>query len=106
MDHALCQRQQEQLQKKKKNGKGNIHTRYAIAISYVDSHAEVRGDIPGVGKNVDRKIKNAIGHNRSNVFLGDAEDSASYAAWIGDVLPRTRFEHRLLPDVWPSSAKR
>lgn len=80
-----------------------FQTRYAIAISYVDSHAEVRGDVPGVGKNVNPKKKTK--NNQSVDFLGDAEDSASYEEWIGDVLPRTRFEHDLLPDVWPSSSE-
>lgn len=91
---------------KKPHSKGVLKTRYAIAISYIDSHAEVRGDIPGVGKNLNLKKNMPSGLSRSsaaNAFLGDAEDSASYTGWIGDVLPRTRFEHKLLPDVWPSS---
>jgi ectoine hydroxylase-related dioxygenase (phytanoyl-CoA dioxygenase family) len=90
-------------------------TRYAIAISYVDSHAEVRGDVPGVGKNVNanhRKDNNTASDRdrssstRSLPFLGDAEDRASYAEWIGDVLPRTRFTHELIPDVWPVPSER
>mmetsp|Transcript_18319 Transcript_18319/g.44122 ORF Transcript_18319/g.44122 Transcript_18319/m.44122 type:complete len:418 (-) Transcript_18319:455-1708(-) len=95
--------------KKNKNSKENdaqqvpevpFQTRYAIAITYVDSCAEVREDIPGVGKNVNGggRWRN---RNKSSAFLGDAEDRASYAEWIGDVLPRTRFEHDFLPDVWP-----
>lgn len=91
---------------KKKNGGALFQTRYAIAISYVDSHAEIREDIPGVGKNVSRKKKVSGDRNRSsaeNTFLGDAEDRASYADWIGDVLPRTQFEHEMIPDVWPCS---
>ena len=103
---------------KKKNGSGGsccanstFQTRYAIAISYVDSHAEVRGDVPGVGKNVNVSVNgsgkgkmNRRGFSRAVAFLGDAEDRASYAEWIGDILPRTRFEHDLTPDVWPSSS--
>lgn len=77
--------------------KGGAKTRFAIAITYVDSHAQVREDVPKVGKNV--RSKSAIKPTRRP--LGDAEDSASYADWIGDVAPRTRFEHELVPDVWP-----
>ena len=76
-----------------------FQTRYAIAISYVDSHAEVRHNIPGVGRNVNRN--NTRGQSNNLDFLGDAEDRSSYAEWIGDVLPRSRFKHDLLPDVWP-----
>ena len=88
---------------KNKNSRDAVpfQTRYAIAISYVDSHAEVRGDIPGVGKNVMSHQTGGRHRNRSLTFLGDAEDRASYAEWIGDILPRTQFQHELLPDVWP-----
>jgi len=75
-----------------------FQTRYAIAISYVASHAEVWHDIPGVGRNVN--TNSARGQSKSLAFLGDAEDRANYAEWIGDNLLRTQFEHALLPDVW------
>lgn len=85
---------------------GYARTRYAIAITYVDSYAEVRKDIPGVGQNV--SVKRGKGNRKrpsgpETAFLGDGEDSVSYTDWIGDVLPRTRFQHDLVPDVWPSS---
>ena len=70
-----------------------FQTRYAIAISYVDSHAEVRHNIPGVGRNVNRN--NARGQSNNLAFLGDAEDRSSYAEWIGDVLPRSRFKRAI-----------
>jgi ectoine hydroxylase-related dioxygenase (phytanoyl-CoA dioxygenase family) len=87
---------------------GYARTRYAIAITYVDSYAEVRKDIPGVGQNV--SVKRSKGNRKKpsgpkTTFLGDGEDSSSYTDWIGDVLPRTRFEHELVPDVWPSSTR-
>jgi ectoine hydroxylase-related dioxygenase (phytanoyl-CoA dioxygenase family) len=85
---------------------GYARTRYAIAITYVDSYAEVRKDIPGVGHNV--SVKRNKGNRKrppgpETTFLGDGEDSSSYTDWIGDVLPRTQFQHELVPDVWPSS---
>jgi hypothetical protein len=83
-------------------------TRYAIAITYVDSHAQVRKDVPGVGQNVNAKRsknKKRLSGPETTTFLGDGEDSVSYADWIGEVLPRTQFQHDLVPDVWPSSSK-
>ena len=98
--------------KKNKNKNKNtesassFQTRYAIAVSYVDSHAEVREDVSGVGKNIMVQGKDKRRPNsRSMPFLGDSEDSASYVEWIGDVQPRTRFQHELTPDVWPSPKK-
>ncbi|KAL7543712.1 hypothetical protein ACHAXR_013531 [Thalassiosira sp. AJA248-18] len=84
---------------------GYASTRYALSITYVDSHAEVREDIPGVGKNMKRRMRGKKDGSKSTTrALGDSEDSASYAEWIGDVLPRTRFRHELVPDVWPISS--
>eukprot|EP00571_Detonula_confervacea_P001641 CAMPEP_0172329970 /NCGR_PEP_ID=MMETSP1058-20130122/61158_1 /TAXON_ID=83371 /ORGANISM="Detonula confervacea, Strain CCMP 353" /LENGTH=474 /DNA_ID=CAMNT_0013047165 /DNA_START=62 /DNA_END=1483 /DNA_ORIENTATION=+ len=70
-------------QQNDENNNASFQTRYAIAISYVDSHAEVRGDVPGVGKNIvvpsrggGKKKKGS-----NNNYKGDAEDRASYAEW-------------------------
>ena len=92
------------------SGSGVSTTRYAVAITYVDSRAEVREDVPGVGKNVPVAKRGRMGNNNNGSstrsrtttkFMGDDEDSVSYSAWIGDVLPRTQFQHKLVPDVWP-----
>lgn len=70
--------------RKKKNDDGAVHdgsppfqTRYAIATSYVDSHSEVRGGVPGVGKNmvVDMQQRHNTGKHRnmSSAYKGDAK---------------------------------
>ena len=80
-----------------------INDRYALAISYVDSRSEVRSDVPGVGCNVRRK-KGASNpkHGYKDVMehLRDDEDRSSYADWICDVSPRTKFNHKLAPIVY------
>jgi hypothetical protein len=103
-----CANGNKKNKNKKKNAESasSFQTRYAIAVSYVDSHAEVREDVSGVGKNIMVQGKDKRRPNsRSMPFLGDSEDSASYVEWIGDVQPRTRFQHELTPDVWPSPKK-
>ena len=102
--HCANGNKKNMIKKKNAESTSSFKTRYAIAVSYVDSHAEVREDVPGVGKNILLQGKDKRRPNsRSLPFLGDSEDSASYVEWIGDVLPRTRFKHELTPDVWPSS---
>ena len=104
--HCANGNKKNMIKKKNAESASSFKTRYAIAVSYVDSHAEVREDVPGVGKNIMVQGKDKRRPNsRSLPFLGDSEDSASYVEWIGDVLPRTRFQHELTPDVWPSPMK-
>lgn len=80
--------------------------RYALAISYVDARAEVRADIPGISANLrnqHQRNQNKVNksNNRNSDDLRDDEDRSSYSEWIGDVKPRTYFEHKLVPIVWP-----
>lgn len=57
--------------------------RIALAISFVDANAEVRPDaLDTAGK-------------------GDNEDLNSYLEWATSVKPRTKFDHPLVPIVWP-----
>lgn len=101
--HCANGNKKNMIKKKNAERSSSFKTRYAIAVSYVDSHAEVREDVPGVGKNILVQGKDKRRPNSKSLpFLGDSEDSASYVEWIGDVLPRTRFQHELTPDVWPS----
>jgi hypothetical protein len=74
--------------------------RYALAISYVDARAEVREDVM-----VALKRKGDVNVNVGS-YLGDDEDVNSYLPWIRDVKPRTRFSHRLVPQVWPQQSAR
>ena len=60
--------------------------RMALAISFVDAQAEVREDV----------LDKSGGK-------GDNEDNWSYESWVKDVTPRTRFDHSLVPIVWPQS---
>ena len=84
---------------------GNKDTdRYAFAISYVDSKAEIREDVPGVGVKIkSKKLKRG---QQDNSGLRDDEDIASYADWIGEVSPRHFFKHRLVPIVWPQQRRK
>ena len=63
--------------------------RMALAISYVDASAEVREDV----------LDKSGGK-------GDNEDTWSYGSWVGDVTPRARFHHKLVPILWPPSERR
>lgn len=66
------------------NDDDNEKDRLALAISYVDAKAELRPDaLDDLGK-------------------GDNEDLNSYRKWATSILPRTQFEHELVPIVWPS----
>ncbi|KAL3945123.1 MAG: hypothetical protein SGBAC_000791 [Bacillariaceae sp.] len=57
--------------------------RIALAISFVDANAEIRPDaLDTAGK-------------------GDNEDLNSYLEWGTSVTPRTKFEHPMVPIVWP-----
>ncbi|KAL3925051.1 MAG: hypothetical protein SGILL_000656 [Bacillariaceae sp.] len=57
--------------------------RVALAISFVDSKADIRPDWESTGDN---------------------EDAWSYQEWCKDVTPRTEFSHELVPIVWPQQA--
>jgi len=65
------------------SGNNSQDDRYALSITYVDAHAEIR-------ENVSTKTK--MGYN---------EDYWSYQAWINDIQPREYFEHDMIPIVWP-----
>ena len=54
-----------------------FQTRYAIAISYVASHAEVWHNIPGVRRNVN--TNRARGQSKSLALRGEAEERAKEA---------------------------
>ncbi|CAJ1942754.1 unnamed protein product [Cylindrotheca closterium] len=59
--------------------------RIALAISFVDANAEIRPDaLDTTGK-------------------GDNEDLNGYLEWATSVKPRSKFEHPMVPIVWPRS---
>lgn len=62
--------------------------RVALAISFVDTRAEVREDAMNEA-------------NGGGGGYGDNEDRWSYIEWVKDVPPRKQFQHRLVPVVWP-----
>jgi ectoine hydroxylase-related dioxygenase (phytanoyl-CoA dioxygenase family) len=69
--------------------------RYALAVTYVDSRAQVR---EGAWEElVLSKTKMGKGYN---------EDRWSFQDWLKDVKPRKYFEHDLVPVVWPKKKKK
>jgi ectoine hydroxylase-related dioxygenase (phytanoyl-CoA dioxygenase family) len=70
------------------NENDNSSDRLALAISFVDAKAELRHDaLDDLGK-------------------GDNEDLNSYRQWATSVSPRSRFQHELVPIVWPLSVQK
>ena len=65
--------------------------RIALAVSFVDTNAEIRAEVQS---NFHRK-------DHYNTDLGDNEDQWSFKAWVNDVEARSYFEHDLVPIIWP-----
>ena len=66
------------------NGGIGAMDRYALAVTYVDSNAEIRDDV-------------------SSSSVGHSEDRRSYSDWVDEVVPRSYFEHDLVPVVYPKN---
>eukprot|EP00980_Cylindrotheca_fusiformis_P000615 scaffold154_cov129-Cylindrotheca_fusiformis.AAC.32 len=65
------------------NENNNSVDRLALAVSFVDAKAEIRPDaLDDIGK-------------------GDNEDLNSYSTWVNEVSPKSQFQHKLVPIVWP-----
>lgn len=62
--------------------------RLALAITYVDAKAEIRENV------LQASFDGGGGY-------GDNEDYWSYKEWVSEVPPRQRFQHDLVPIVWP-----
>mmetsp|Transcript_30867 Transcript_30867/g.29717 ORF Transcript_30867/g.29717 Transcript_30867/m.29717 type:complete len:206 (-) Transcript_30867:83-700(-) len=78
------------------DGTSDQQERYALAVSFVDTKAEVRQEAQDI-----KKLDDAYGGN-SKDSLGDNEDRWSFKSWVVEVKPRTYFEHDLVPIVWPT----
>ena len=69
------------------DGNDSSDDRHALAISFVDTDAQVR--------------ETALDFKPSSGGYGDNEDQWSYREWVNSVKPRTHFSHDLVPIVWP-----
>ena len=77
------------------DGNTSSKDRMAIAVSFVDSAAEIRQE--AIGTSIDGT--EAVEGNGKG--YGDNEDKWSYQDWVRDVPTRQPFDHPMVPIVWP-----
>ncbi len=73
------------------SGPNQNEDRIALAISFVDTNAQIRAEVQS----------NSHGKDHYNTDLGDNEDQWSFKSWVNDVEARAYFEHDLVPIIWP-----
>ena len=78
--------------------------RYAFSVAYVDARVELREDVLPSSK-TNGNARHVAMKTGGSPSRGDNEGMWSFRSLVGEVEPRTRFRHPMVPTVWSPEQK-